>query len=135
MALKACLDTRFYFAHYSREPPPWTKRVVAASRSGASLLVSSTITVTELVSSMTPGVGLDAVQLRVDSAKDAGIRLIPPSEEIARHAGEMILKDRDLPVADAIIAATAIAHTGGRVYTDDPHFDRIPRIHVVWGRT
>ena len=107
---------------------------MAESRSGASLLVSSTITVTELVSSMTPGVGLDAVQLRVDSAKDAGIRLIPPSEEIARHAGEMILKDRNLPIADAIIAATAIAHTGGRVYSDDPHFEKILGIQAVWGR-
>ena|SRR2546428_13891244 len=134
MALKACLDTRFYFAHYSREAPSWTRRIVADGRSGASLLISSTITVTELVSSMTPGVGLDAVQLRVDSAKDAGIRLIPPSEEIAAHAGRTILKDRDLPMADAIIAATAVAHTSGRVYTDDPHFEKIPGINVVWGR-
>ena len=97
-------------------------------------MVSSTITVTELVSSMTPGVGLDAVQLRVGSAKDAGIRLIPPSEEIAGHAGEIILKDRDLPMADAIIAATAVTHTEGRVYTDDPHFEKIPGIHTLWGR-
>jgi len=134
MALRACLDTRFYFAHYSREAPSWTRRVVADSRSGASLLVSSTITVTELVSSMTPGVGLDAVQLRVGSAKDAGIRLIPPSEEIAGQAGEIILKDRDLPMADAIIAATAVTHTKGRVYTDDPHFEKIPGIHTLWGR-
>lgn len=135
MALKACLDTRFYFAHYAREAPSWTRRVVAESRLRSSHLVSSTITITELVSSMTPDVGLDAVQLRVDSAKDAGIRLIPPSEEIARHAGEIILKDRDLPMADAIIAATAIAHARGRVYTDDPHFEKIPGIHVIWGRT
>jgi predicted nucleic acid-binding protein len=134
LALKACLDTRFYFAHYSKEAPSWTRRIVADSRSGASLLVSSTVTVTELVSSMAPSVGLETVQIRVDSAKDAGIRLISPTEEIARHAGEMILKDRDLPMADAIIAATAIAHSVGRVYTDDPHFEKILGIQTVWGR-
>ncbi|TMI54042.1 type II toxin-antitoxin system VapC family toxin [Candidatus Bathyarchaeota archaeon] len=54
---------------------------------------------------------------------------------MARHAGEISLKDRDLPIADAIVAATAVAHTGGRVYTDDPHFAHIPGIQTLWGRT
>jgi len=37
-------------------------------------------------------------------------------------------------MADAIIAATAVTHTEGRVYTDDPHFEKIPGIHTLWGR-
>ncbi len=135
MALRACLDTRFYFTHYGQETPSWTRRVVEAGRLPGSGLVSSTITITELISVMTPSVGLDAVHLRVDSAKDAGIRFIPPSEEIAHQAGEILLKEKDLPIADAIIAATAMAYTQGRVYTDDPHFKKIPGIRVIWGRT
>lgn len=135
MALRACLDTRFYFTHYSQETPSWTKRVVEAGRLAGSGLVSSTITITELISLMTPAVGLNAVHLRVDSAKDAGIKFIPPSEEIAHQAGEILLKKRDLPIADAIIAATAMAYAQGRVYTDDPHFKKIPGISVAWGRT
>ena len=79
MALKACLDTRFYFTHYSQETPSWTMRVVEAGRLPGSGLVSSTITITELIFLMTPSVRLDAVHLRVDSAKDAGIEFIPPS--------------------------------------------------------
>lgn len=133
--MRACLDTRFYFTHYAQEVPSWTRRVVEAGRLQGSRLVSSTVTITELVSLMTPGVGLDAVHLRVDSAKDAGIEFIPTSEEIAHQAGEILLKERDLPMADAIIAATAMAHAEGRVYTDDPHFKRIPGIRVIWGRT
>lgn len=133
--MKACLDTRFYFTHYGQETPSWTRRVVEAGRLPGSGLVSSTITITELISLMTPGVGLDAVHLRVDSAKDAGIKFIPPSEEIARQAGEILLKEGDLPIADAVIAATAMAHTQGRVYTDDPHFKKIPGIHAIWGGT
>ena len=132
--MRACLDTRFYFTHYGQETPSWTRRVVEAGRLPGSGLVSSTITITELISVMTPSVGLDAVHLRVDSAKDAGIRFIPPSEEIAHQAGEILLKEKDLPIADAIIAATAMAYTQGRVYTDDPHFKRIPGIRTVWGR-
>ena len=133
--MRACLDTRFYFTHYGQETPSWTRRVVEAGRLPGSGLVSSTITITELISVMTPSVGLDAVHLRVDSAKDAGIRFIPPSEEIAHQAGEILLKEKDLPIADAIIAATAMAYTQGRVYTDDPHFKKIPGISVTWGRT
>ncbi len=133
--MKACLDTRFYFTHYGQETPSCTRRVVEEGRLTGSDLVSSTITITELISLMTAGVGLDAVHLRVDSAKDAGIRFIPPSEEIARRAGEILLKERELPIADAIIAATAMAHTQGRVYTNDPHFKKIPGIHVTWGKT
>ena len=133
--MRACLDTRFYFTHYGQETPSWTRRVVEAGRLPGSGLVSSTISITELISVMTPSVGLDAVHLRVDSAKDAGIRFIPPSEEIAHQAGEILLKEKDLPIADAIIAATAMAYTQGRVYTDDPHFKKIPGIRVIWGRT
>ncbi len=84
---------------------------------------------------MTQSVGLETVHLRLDSAKEAGIRFVPPSEEVARRAGAILLKERDLPIADAIIAATAIIHTEGRVYTDDPHFTNISGIRPLWGRT
>ena|SRR3990172_2643403 len=134
MALRACLDTRFYFTHYGQKTPSWTRRIVEAGRLPGSGLVSSTVTITELISLMTPSVGLDTVRLRVDSAKDAGIKFVPPSEEIAHQAGEILLRVGDLPIADGIIAATAMAHTQGRVYTDDPHFKRIPGVRVLWGQ-
>jgi predicted nucleic acid-binding protein len=84
---------------------------------------------------MTPRVGLETVRVRIDSARNAGIEFIPPSEEIARRAGEILLNVTDLPIADALIASTAIHHADGRVYTDDPHFNKVPGIRVVWGRT
>jgi len=134
MALVGCLDTRFYFA-YAEGKLPWMRRIVDEARQQASILVSSTITITELLSEMSPAVGLETVQHRINSAKIAGIEFIPPSEAIASRAGEMSLREKTVPLADAIIAATALERTQGRVYTDDPHFDRIPGIHVVWGRT
>jgi predicted nucleic acid-binding protein len=133
MALRACLDTRFFFTYY-QETPSWTRRVVEASRQQRSRVVSSTVTIIELVSLMTADVGLDAVRVRIQSAKDARIEFISPSEAVSHQAGEILLKDRSLPVADAIIAATAIAHAEGRVYTDDPHFQKINGIHTIWGR-
>ncbi len=133
MAVRACLDTRFYTVHFS-ERPVWTTRVVQAAGQSESLIVSSTISITELVYLMTQKLSLETVRLRLGSAKQAGIEFIPASEEIAHQAGRIVLEEREVPIADAIIAATALAHTGGRVYTDDPHFKRIPGIRVLWGQ-
>ncbi|TMI09948.1 type II toxin-antitoxin system VapC family toxin [Candidatus Bathyarchaeota archaeon] len=134
MALVGCLDTRFYFAH-AQDEASWTRKVVNEASHRGSLIVSSTITIAELVSAMGTTAGLETTQLRVNSARLAGVNFIPLSEKIASKAGEMILKNSDLPLADAVIAATALDLTRGRVYTDDPHFQKITGIHVVWGRT
>jgi len=134
MALVGCLDTRFYFAH-AQDGTSWTRKVVNEASHHGSLIVSSTITIAELVSAMGAIAGLETTQLRVDSARLAGVNFIPLSEKIASKAGEMILKDSNLPLADAVIAVTALDLTRGRVYTDDPHFQKITGIQTVWGRT
>ncbi|HYY91012.1 MAG TPA: PIN domain-containing protein [Candidatus Dormibacteraeota bacterium] len=133
MALVGCLDTRFYFAH-AEGRFPWTRKAIDGARQQGSVLVSSTITITELLSEMAPAVGLETVQHRINSAKTAGIGFIAPSEAIASRAGEISLRDKTLPIADAIIASTALDRTQGRVYTDDPHFEKILGVHVIWGR-
>ena len=132
MAL-GCLDTRFYFAH-AEDQASWTKKIVSEASQRGSLVVSSTITIAELLSTMGADVGLETTTLRINSARLAGVNFIPLSEKIASMAGEMILKNNDLPLADAVIAATALDLTQGRVYTDDPHFQKTTGIRTVWGR-
>jgi len=134
MALVGCLDTRFYFAHAQGEGS-WTTKVVSEARQRGSLIVSSSITIAELMSAMGATVGQETTQLRINSARLAGVNFIPLSEKIASKAGEMILRNGDLPLADAVIAATALDLTRGRVYTDDPLFQKITGLHVVWGKT
>jgi predicted nucleic acid-binding protein len=134
MALVGCLDTRFYFAH-AEDQSSWTKKIVSEASQRGSLIISSTITIAELLSAMGANVGLETTTLRINSARLAGVKFIPLSEKIASKAGEMILKNNDLPLADAVIAATALDLTQGRVYSDDSHFQKITGIHTVWGRT
>ena len=133
MALVGCLDTRFYFAH-AEDQASWTKKIVSEASQRGSLVVSSTITIAELLSTMGADVGLETTTLRINSARLAGVNFIPLSEKIASMAGEMMLKNNDLPLADAVIAATALDLTQGRVYTDDPHFQKTTGIRTVWGR-
>ncbi len=66
--------------------------------------------------------------------KAANIMFVPPTEEIASRAGELLVKDQKLSIADAIIASTALVEADGRLYTDDPHFKQIPGIRTVWGK-
>jgi len=133
MALVGCLDTRFYFAH-AEDQASWTKKIVSEASQRGSLIISSTITIAELLSAMGADVGLETTTLRINSARLAGVNFIPISEKIASRAGEMILKNNDLPLADAVIAATALDLTNGRVYTDDPHFQKITGIRTLWRR-
>ncbi len=133
MAIVACLDTRFYFAH-ALEKSPWMDRILDQARFPSSRIVSSTVTIAELLSNMGAKIGLETVQLRVRSAKNHGVEFVPPTEDIASRAGEIALRVRDLPLADAIIAATALELVHGRVFTDDPHFAGIPGIQCSWGR-
>src|SRR5690349_11796510 len=134
MAIVGCLDTRFYFAH-AEDKASWTKKIVNEASQRGSIVISSTITIAELLSTMGADVGLETTTLRINSARLAGVNFIPLSEKIASKAGEMVLKKGDLPLADAVIAATAIDLTQGRVYTDDPHFQKLAGLHTIWGRT
>lgn len=133
MALTACLDTRFYFA-YVNETESWTRKIIDQTRHAGSKVVSSTVSIVELLRFMAIAVGVETTRLRIASMKSAGIMFIPVSEEISFMAGELALRDRELPFADALIAATALEETDGKLYTDDPHFKQMPGIHTVWGR-
>src|SRR6267143_5442020 len=94
MALVGCLDTRCYFAH-AEDQASWTKRIVSEASQRGSLVVSSTITIAELISAMGADAGLETTTLRINSARLAGVNFIPLSEKIALGAGEMILKNNN----------------------------------------
>jgi predicted nucleic acid-binding protein len=132
MAIVACLDTRFFFAHAQKQEQHWTNRIFDQARLSESRIVSSTITITELLSVMGKEVGVETVRHRINSAKTAGVQFIPVLEEISLTAGELGLRNPDVPLADAIIAATALKIAGGRVYTDDAHFASISGIRTFW---
>lgn len=141
MALaKGVLDTRFFFALYNPSSPKqeeWCKSVVLESERNKKLgagssHVASCITITELYENMGRLVGRDVVRLRISSIKNSGIEFIPINEDISELAGDLKLNQRDLPTSDALISATALILSGGRVFTDDEHFKGLKKIKPVW---
>ncbi|MCW3993673.1 MAG: PIN domain-containing protein [Candidatus Bathyarchaeota archaeon] len=135
MALKVILDTRFYFSYYNPENKKiadWSKRVIQKISKGQIKAASSTITITELYNTMGRILGTDAIKIRIASAKGSNIKIIPVTEDIAELAGKITLNTPKIPLADAIIAATAIIHAKGIAVTDDEHFKTIKDIKVKW---
>ena len=139
MALKAVLDTRFFFALYSpssTKQEDWCKSVVLESerskKSASRVYSASCITVAELYENMGRVVGKDAVRLRIASIMNSGIEFMPINEEICELAGELKLNAGDLPMSDALIAATADLFAGGRVFSDDPCFKELKNTRLTW---
>jgi len=133
--LRAVLDTRFYFSYYnpeSEEVAAWSKKLIRRVLREELKVASSMITIIELYGTMGRIVGVDTVKARVTSIKASNIAFIPVTEEIAQVAGRITLTTPRTPLADAIIAATALIHAGGVVITDDKHFDPIKGVKVIW---
>ncbi len=72
------------------------------------------------------------VRLRISSIRNSGIEFVPIDEEISELAGDLKLNSGDLPMSDAIIAATARLMSGGRVFSDDPHFKELKDTKLTW---
>jgi len=135
MALKAILDTRFYFSYYNpenREMAAWSKLIIQKISKGQIKVASSAITVTELYNTMGKILGVDTVKIRIASAKSSNINIIPLTEDIAELAGRITLNTPKIPLADAIIASAALIHAKGVLVTDDEHFKTIKGIKVKW---
>lgn len=134
MALRATLDTRFFFAYFnpvSSRQSEWCKSVIREAGQHGSLVVISTISVAELYEHMGRRIGEEAVAVRVASIKAKKIWLADVDESIASEAGRIKLSEPHIPLADAIVAATAKSFAP-LVYTDDPHFEQVKGIKVHW---
>ena len=134
MALKAVLDTRFFFAFYdplSHKQEEWCRSIARDAKKSGTYLASC-VTIAELYGNMGKRVGKDVVSLRISSMRNAGIEFVPVDEVLARHAGELKLSSGEVPMADAIIASTAVLCSGGRVLTDDDRFKGIKSVKTSW---
>lgn len=95
------------------------------------MLVMSAVSVSELYDHLGRQIGEQAVSVRLAAMKARKIWIADVDETIASDAGRIKLSQAEVPLADAIIAATAKTYAP-TVYTDDPHFEEIKGIKVDW---
>ena len=121
-------DTRFFVEHYYSGDTSVTQSTTREIRRERDKAISS-IVVHEVYRLTFQKEGRQVAQLRVGLVgKD--FEVIPVDEEVAVTSAE-IRQEYAVPMADSIIAATAV-NLRAVCVTDDPHIQRIQGIKTRW---
>lgn len=127
------MDTRFFIEHfYSEEPETKRKtskklRELRERKEG----ILPTMVIGEVVRVTCEKRGKEEAEARYLSLIRSKLQIADLNQSIAKEAGLLKCRYRDIPAGDCIIAATAIIK-GAKVLSDDPHFDAIREIKRVW---
>lgn len=76
--------------------------------------------------------GREAADIQLKAIETSGLKIEDLTTEIARIAAVLRCKYLDLPVANSIIAATAIVKGSKVVFSDDEQFSKVKEIRTEW---
>jgi predicted nucleic acid-binding protein len=127
------VDTRFFLTHFLADTDELrsktSRKLVELQKEMA---IVPTIVLHEVYKFMYENVGKEVAQLRVNSITSSRFRIVELTTSIALVSATLRCKDRDLPTADSIVAATSLETKSKRVISDDPHFKDIKAIRTEW---
>ena len=127
------LDSRFLVTHYTTDDEHILSRtrakLVALRRERRGVLPS--IVVAEVMNVVCREGGRDKALAQLQALEHAGLEVVPLDIGLARDAGALRCVHRDLPMADCVIAATAL-RLEGRVVTNDPHLSKVKGLRTIW---
>jgi len=131
--LKEVVDTRFLIEHfYSNETETkhkTTKKLTELIRNREGLL--PTIVICEIVQITCEKRGEEEAETRYLSLVRSRLQIRDVNHDIAREAGLLKCRHKNVPIGDCIIAATAMINKA-KVLSDDPHFDNMKEIKCSW---
>lgn len=123
MAMTSVADTRFLLTfQFSPDEATREKVRVLLQKELASGMVLPAIVLSEFVKVAGAKIGVQAAVRTIDLLKERGMKVKPVDEEVALEAGKMLLKHRNVPFADALVAAFTFGKIAQYVLSDDPHF-------------
>jgi predicted nucleic acid-binding protein len=127
------LDTRFFLTHFLADTEDLRRRtsrkMIEFQRATA---IVPTIVLHEVYKFQFENIGKEVAELRLDSILKSGFSFVDLDSKIAVTSARLRCRHKDLPTADAIVAASAIETKSGRVVSDDPHFRQITGIKTEW---
>ena len=110
--MRAVLDTRFFvdsFASNDEQFKKWARLTLQVLQAKANLGVVPSIVIHEFYKIQLETLGKDIAELRTNSILKSDLNVSNLDPSIAIEAAKLRCKYGELPTADAIIAATAIA--------------------------
>ena len=133
--MKAVIDTRFFIVHFlaeDEETKRKTRKILESLQRKGSLGIVPTVVVHELYKFEMENFGRDVADMRVNAILKSKLNTVDLDSSTAIEAARLRCKYADLPMADAIIAATAIGTSSDLVLTDDKHIKQIKEMKTKW---
>ncbi|HEX6068157.1 MAG TPA: PIN domain-containing protein [Nitrososphaera sp.] len=88
-------------------------------------VILPSIVLTEFVKIAGARIGIQAALNSVNGLKERGMKVRPLDDELAIEAGRMLIKNRNVPIADSLVASFVSKKLAGYVLSDDPHFQTL----------
>ena len=131
--MRTVLDSRFvmeyFYSDIQETKQNATKKLKEIIQRKEGIL--PTIVISETVQTVCEQIGREEAEICYASLTQSGLKIQSLNAPIARQAGLLRSKYRNIPMGDCIIAATAIANQA-IVLSDDPHFDSIEETKRNW---
>jgi predicted nucleic acid-binding protein len=131
--LKMVLDSRFIMEYFysdnteSRQKATKKLKDLIQRKEG----ILPTIVISETIQTICEHIGKDEAEICYANLTQSGLKIQTLTSIIAKHAGLLRSKYRNIPMGDCIIAATALANQSA-ILSDDPHFDVIQETKRNW---
>lgn len=131
--MREVLDARFLTEHFysnqteTRQKTTKKLRELIEKREG----ILPTIVISEIVQVTCERRGKGEAETRYLALLGSGLQIQDLNPKIAKQAGLLKCRYRNIPMGDCIIASTAITNQA-RILSDDPHFDDIKEARRGW---
>ena len=131
--MKIVLDSRFIMEYFYSDK---TEAKQKATKKLKDLLqrkegILPTIVISETIQTICEKIGKEEAEICYANLTESGLKIQTLTSQIAKQAGLLRSKYRNIPMGDCIIAATAIANQA-TILSDDPHFDAIQETKRSW---
>jgi len=83
------------------------------------------IVLTEYVKVASKKVGIEAAVTHIQELESRGAIVIDINRQVALEAGRLLAEHPDVPIADALLAASVIVYSADYIVTNDPHFTKL----------
>jgi len=127
------LDSRFIIEYFYSEKTETrqkaTKKLKELIQHKEGIL--PTIVISETIQTICEKIGKEEAEISYATLTQSGLKIQPLTSPIAKQAGLLRSKYRNIPMGDCIIAATAIANQA-TILSDDPHFEVIEDTKRNW---
>jgi len=131
--LKTVLDSRFIMEYFYSDKneikQKATKKLKELIQRKEGIL--PTIVISETIQTICEKIGKEEAEICYANLTQSGLKIQNLTPPIAKQAGLLRSKYRNIPMGDCIIAATSIADQA-TILSDDPHFDSISETKRSW---